>query len=521
MDSSLPDNTGLTLSHLPIELLLMITFDLPNKDIKSLRLTSRFLGNILRLCLERVFLSANPLNIRVFRAIADHDTLRQGVNEIIWDDALLVETPSEEYLKLWEIRPPLTLRMFEKDPEGDWPVWFATLCQRNLRELCYRKDIDTDRPHHIARALQVVAAQGWPGAFWTYYQTLLKQQNTVLESDADMHPFIYGLKRFPALKIVTVTPAAHGCLFTPLYDTPMIRAFPYGFNYPIPRGWPTANNEAPLGNLPRWNSLTDPHPVTEFIVNVNQLDTGLSCRIFEEPDQEYRDLVSILKRPGFSRLDLALVIDEQADLGWPSFRNGKIRRALAKATDLEHISLRTNVREILGEDDVDEDIEHLIPLQTIFPVECWPKLKHFELSGFLVEKEDMVSFLAALPDTTLSVKLSFQEFLGGDDYWPELLTGIHELGWRDRDVGSRPKLVIAVDRGSSSPTGWGVWAEDEVHKFLYEDGPMPFRNQWVFHLGVGVERDTFEPEYERPYVENSVLERLGIITKYTDPDASI
>jgi hypothetical protein len=34
----------------------------------------------------------------------------------------------------------------------------------------------------------------------------------------------------PALKRVTITPSAHGHLFTPLYPTPIIRAFPKGFN---------------------------------------------------------------------------------------------------------------------------------------------------------------------------------------------------------------------------------------------------------------------------------------------------
>jgi hypothetical protein len=29
----------------------------------------------------------------------------------------------------------------------------------------------------------------------------------------------------------------HGHLFAPLYATPMIRAFPKGFTYPVPRGW--------------------------------------------------------------------------------------------------------------------------------------------------------------------------------------------------------------------------------------------------------------------------------------------
>jgi hypothetical protein len=65
------------------------------------------------------------------------------------------------------------------------------------------------------------------------------QQESVLLTHADIDALKYGITRFPALKRITITPATHGFLYTPLYETPMIRAFPYGFNYPIPRAWPT------------------------------------------------------------------------------------------------------------------------------------------------------------------------------------------------------------------------------------------------------------------------------------------
>lgn len=71
----------------------MVESYLPNRDIKNLRLVSRDFLNTFRLRLDRVFLSANTLNIEVFRSIADHETFRHHVVEIIWDDSLLVETP--------------------------------------------------------------------------------------------------------------------------------------------------------------------------------------------------------------------------------------------------------------------------------------------------------------------------------------------------------------------------------------------------------------------------------------------
>lgn len=38
-------------------------------------------------------------------------------------------------------------------------------------------------------------------------------------------------------------------------------------------------------------------------------------------------------------------------------------------------------------------IDHLIPLQSVFPVEEWTKLRHFELSRFVVTQSDVISFL--------------------------------------------------------------------------------------------------------------------------------
>lgn len=43
----------------------------------------------------------------------------------------------------------------------------------------------------------------------------------------------------PDLKKATITPVADGHLDGPLYDTPMIRAFPNVFSYSIPCSWPS------------------------------------------------------------------------------------------------------------------------------------------------------------------------------------------------------------------------------------------------------------------------------------------
>ena len=215
--------------------------------------------------IDRVFLSANVRNVEVFRAIADHEIFRKGVTEVIWDDALLAESNEQyedEFYCEGEGLP---------DCEETCPVWFLWACRENLSWLTSRKGNDVDDlPQHLERAKQM-EAQLPLNVSYAYYQGLLMQQESVLSTQADIEALKYGITRFPALKRITITPAAHGALYTPLYETPMIRAFPYGFNYLIPRAWPTveprllAMRSASLGHRSREKQMAwIPHRVAHL-----------------------------------------------------------------------------------------------------------------------------------------------------------------------------------------------------------------------------------------------------------------
>ncbi|KAL2850288.1 hypothetical protein BJY01DRAFT_245461 [Aspergillus pseudoustus] len=76
----------------------------------------------------------------------------------------------------------------------------------------------------------------------------------------------------------------------------------------------------------------DSHHVSEFTIDVNQLLTGLNCRLFEnqnEPEPEYIDFKTLLRRPNFTRLDLALVRGHKFT-GWPCYRNGLLAKPAAR-----------------------------------------------------------------------------------------------------------------------------------------------------------------------------------------------
>lgn len=83
------------------------------------------------------------------------------------------------------------------------------------------------------------------------------------------------------------------------------------------------------------------HEVTEFVIDVNELETGLSCRIFDKSCETYNDSVTLLQRPGFRRLDLTLLADGQynEDMNWLSFRSGYLKLALEHMEDPHHVNL--------------------------------------------------------------------------------------------------------------------------------------------------------------------------------------
>jgi hypothetical protein len=78
---------------LPSELIGAICNLVPNRDVKNLRLTNRYLRDKSPLRFDRVYISANPRNIEVLTVIANHDVFRHRVKEIIWDDATLKSIP--------------------------------------------------------------------------------------------------------------------------------------------------------------------------------------------------------------------------------------------------------------------------------------------------------------------------------------------------------------------------------------------------------------------------------------------
>ncbi|CAI7587980.1 unnamed protein product [Penicillium pancosmium] len=529
--------TCANLTPLPFELWGCIAFHLSNADIKSLRLTCTLFYNAVPLRLDRVFLSANPLNIEVFRNIASHKKFRHSVTEVIWDEARLPRGPKrldrsdEGHELLSDEDEPSNAREWaehyhdyfrekimerhEYDEESACPIWFKEVCEENLRIIRSRKCADKDRPEHIACREQILAQPPLKQC-WKHYQHLLRQQKDVLAGDSDYEAFLFGVKQFPALKRVTITPAAHGYLFSPLYPTPMIRAFPKGFNYPIPYGWLLTGKDKPATAY-AWNHYlelraryrgfstvmrvlaNEPNSVSELVMTSSFLPTGINCTMFDEPCEEYDQFVKVLKNPGFRRLDISLLVggEDESDLEpcWRSLRNGHLRHALSGATGLKEFRLHTT----FDEDIHAEEQYPLISLNEIVPVDKWSDLRHFELSGFVISEDDCISFLPTLSRSIRSIELSMMEFYEVGD-WYRMLKMIRRMVF-DNSLG-----------GGSSGYGRVIWVEKEVENFIYYDGENPFKESAPLKLpyGTGTVKDLFDPYFERPNVGPSELIRLGI-----------
>ncbi|KAH8882194.1 hypothetical protein GQ53DRAFT_798904 [Thozetella sp. PMI_491] len=238
------------LAGLPAELIASTVSCLPNRDLKSLRLTCQFFRATVKLRPSRVFISANQRDIEVCNTIANHDVLCKRITEIVWDDAMI---------------PGPT----QRGSNG------------------FEKVISTRAD---AAALRHAL---------THFPSLRTITIT---------PAAHGALSFPLYG----TPTIH--TFPPGFNYPIPRGWPATGEEDSAMKMPPWIDEAGGGedNRDRWREFclvmctlalhASEHTVSELILDAHQLDTGLNYRIFEQLCPEYRDFVALLRRPGFRAL---------------------------------------------------------------------------------------------------------------------------------------------------------------------------------------------------------------------------
>src|SRR6478752_4192404 len=220
--------TSIALQALPSELIGAICRLLPNRDIKSLRLTCRYWRQNSLLRFDRVFISASPRNVEVLFAVANHDIFRHRAKEIMWDDAVLELVSSKEGDGPCGYSSYETDRDADSEEKGRISRHFVRLCRDSMFDgtLRLRDKTKEEREKYMKGQMNDLLPSRESLA---YYSRLLQEQSDILESGDDEAALRYAVQRFPRLTKVTVTPATHGVLITPLYETPMVKRFPLRF----------------------------------------------------------------------------------------------------------------------------------------------------------------------------------------------------------------------------------------------------------------------------------------------------
>lgn len=528
------------LLRIPSELLAAICVFLPNKDIKALRLAGPAICHAVPPRFSRVFLSPNSHNVAVFRAIVSHPTFRLSVREIIYDDARLADpnvdrdrlndaTRTDAHEELSELDAWMGAGLQSAAKEGAKRAWFGSRRERNLRELHGRNANDTGNLERKKETAKQRAAQLPLETCYQHYLGLVREQAKMMEAGEDIKALVEGIEAFPALERITITPATHGYLYTPLYYTPMIRSLPYGFNGPIPRGWPTSKDTPQQLLLPwvtgprlsetdvkrqkeRWRGLVlviktlaerirNGHSVVAgLVMDVHSLNTGVSPYMLTQECEEYDNLKLILQQPEFHRLDLPILITGVRHNDVAILEDGRLKSLLASAQHLQHFRLR-------GDGQIDPDSpspRRFFPLQTLVPVNAWPQLRHFGLSKFVVRIDDLVAALARLPLTLRSVELSFLDFHGSErrENHESLLRQMKlTLPWATWPVDARPQVTMGMAKVTNNVDGRGLWFSKEIGEYLYGDKRNPFGwHRDVLLPGVGWLKDEYDEDFTRPYL---------------------
>ncbi|CVL06630.1 uncharacterized protein FMAN_11783 [Fusarium mangiferae] len=354
------------------------------------------------------------------------------------------------------------------------------------------------RPDDVSKQHQLDNAIPYQDSF--EYRNLLEcQQRDIIASKTDEDIFRYILRQFPNLKRVVVTPAAHGYLFEPLYRTPMIGSFPYGFIYPIPLGWPKPlpghqwavaspwdGDDAVEEDKGLWHGFRivtkvlaeEKHNVTELILDAHQLNTGINHFALNRGTEEYDNFCDIVRLPGFKKLHLSLIVGFYLAEEYERYDKGYLHDAVCGATDLRQFSVHTDFA--TNRHSLTIGMHKYTSLFDVFPIDRWQQLTHFGLSN-----------------------LSFLTFMEGDGNYISLMEDIRDkLDWKHRPLDGRIKILAKIFCYLSY-YGRYICVDKEVEEFVYNDGPRPFwlrqrGNSSDVDPGTGVLKDLFNPAWERP-----------------------
>ncbi|KAM0418097.1 hypothetical protein ACHAPD_004450 [Fusarium lateritium] len=311
-----------------------------------------------------------------------------------------------------------------------------------------------------------------PAECYPLLSELVPGEDRMLESGEDVKAFEHTLGRFPSFRRVTISTKAHERLFMPMYETPMIRSFPYGFVYPVPRcRWETrtsaflwkdeqleTNLEYTIDRRGVCSALRilarhGRHNVSEFIIEDPVAEAPHIPTPFDDQGHTLTDSLSLIQRPGFRKLDLYAnnlsswyeTLEKAKNLKSLRISNWKSPHYSTEVAFVWEPE-RTNAYKI-GRQDLNIVITVVAPLAS---------LRSLELYCVIFLNEDRFE-----DETYMYCSLNPHNFLNE----------LRGTEWRSRSL--RPKVTIQL-----ADDGWAygktLKLDSDIDDFLYGDGENPF-----------------------------------------------
>ncbi|CAH0043568.1 unnamed protein product [Clonostachys solani] len=493
------------LLDLPVELLYQISSQLPNSAIKTLRLTCLFAHMVFRLRFNRVFLSPHQRDIDVFCQVASSETFRHQIVQLVWDQnrfCLGNIGDRDSFNPLYQFTP------FNSSHE------LATEMVRFQR-------------NRIANTGCLISNDFSAPSGNTMFESRIAKINKYVQmrreanelSNSDAFALEYYITRFPSLRQIIISHSTNGWLFQPFYETPLIRSFPSRFIYDVERSDFPSQPLTRISDRTDWSeySKTTRGYRTIFKALAAAKELQLEDIVIEAPSgvncglpfdfftlgmtSDYLNFVELLRRQHLRRFDLTItiwtLIRDYENQSHPPVR--LLKDALREAASLTHFSFKVDCAD--PRPDVD-----WVPLKALLPVDRWPNLRHFELSYFTVKQNDLADLLGELPRSIRSIELGFLVFFEESESLAGLLDEIlRRAFWDERDEMNRPHLGISLRVSRRASRSIAIRVDAEIESFLYKQGMNPFRGARGpnhVELGIGTERDTFNPECEWPCDQN-------------------
>ncbi|EUC50531.1 hypothetical protein COCMIDRAFT_689 [Bipolaris oryzae ATCC 44560] len=493
-----------TILDLPAELLDLVCAHISKPDIKHLRLASKQLANSVYLRIDRVYVSPNRANIDYLYQILSHPRYKYRVHEIIWDDTRL-----EEYSSLGSFRDAILFdeREFTRSIESrleeaiwiygdDNPEYHALehddLFESNGRlteaakEILLRYDDQFSR-EVLARNATMMDIED----SYSLYQDLYREEQAIMDQEADINALEQALMGFTMLKRVTFTTEIwRSCTFPHPYNTPFHRSLPVGFRKPQIRHMCRAPvrasevHDSPMKTTVRSSQLSTnsggysslvsailnmPNPgIEEFVVETENEAMIPHKDQFTLNRRDLDNTRSMFRKIALKYLKFPLTSEEDTRADSTPHNIYSPQNFLAELRHLEHLDLNLSCNTIAP---MFGRVPRFIPI----PENLRRQLKTLTLRHVAAEDDDLFGLFTSMPN--LQHVTLYRLYQGNEQSSWALLFQHLKTCYSTAVHASKPRFVISQ---SLDPDTTNLQVVDqEVDDYLYGNGEHPFMEAGV------------------------------------------